>query len=194
MTFKQLQEKINGRGYKQQKFGITYHFAWILGLDWGIKGNFTKTDYLFRDHSKIKMFDAPYLLTMGAKNGGWCRYQLLPASMHGHRVNIVYYDIEVNPDGSKVKILSGWYHCVNCKLMGPVNTMEEYDCFSRPKIDWMEECGCSQCKRGGEPCTWASVSMICHGEDSNARQTQHRTYVSCHKEDFGGSAVQTDIL
>lgn len=80
--------------------------------------------------SRPKMFDAPYLLTMGTENGGWCRYQLFPASMHGHRINIVYYDITVNPDGSRVKIPSGHFHCVNCKLMGTTNTMKEYDCSS----------------------------------------------------------------
>lgn len=165
MTFKQLQGKISGRGYKQQKFGITYHFAWVLGLDWGIKGNFT--NYLLRDHSKIKMFDAPYLLTMGAENGGWCRYQLLPASMHGHRVNFVYHYIPVNVNEDRTdyiyaKIWEGGFHCVDCKLGGNAKTMEAYNCFVSTKIDWMEECGCSQCKRGGEPCTWAKVSMICH--------------------------------
>lgn len=80
--------------------------------------------------SRPKMFDAPYLLTMGAENGGRVRYQLLPASMHGHHVDIVYYDIEVNPDGSRVKYPSGNFHCVDCKLMGTVNTMKEYNCFS----------------------------------------------------------------
>lgn len=88
--------------YKQQKFGIT--------------------------HSKIKHFDAPYLLTMSAENGGWV-YQRLPASMHGHRVNIVYNDIEINPDGSEVKFPSGHFHCVDCKLMGTENTMKEYSCL-----------------------------------------------------------------
>lgn len=130
MTFRQLQDKLSGRGYKQQKFGITKHFAWLLGLDWGERGNFEKTDYLLRDHSKIKLFDAPHLLTMRAENGGWVRYQLLPASVHGHHVDIVYYDIEVNPDGSRVKYPSGHFHCVDCKLMGTVNTMKEYNCFS----------------------------------------------------------------
>lgn len=83
--------------------------------------------------SRPKMFDAFYLLTMGAENGGWVRYQLLPASMHGHRVNIVYYDIEVNPDGSRVKYASGHFHCVNCKLMGTENTMRTYACFGDTK-------------------------------------------------------------
>lgn len=117
--------------HKQQKFGITYHFAWVLGLDWGEKGNFEKTDYLLHEHSKIKHFDAPYLLTMSAQNGGWVRYQILPAPMHGHRIDIVYYDIEVNPDGSRVKYPSGLYYCVDCKLMGSVSTMKEYVCFSK---------------------------------------------------------------
>lgn len=31
-----------------------------------------------------------------------------------------------------------------------------------PPMDWMRECGCSQCKRR-KPCTWARVSMACHG-------------------------------
>jgi len=75
------------------------------------------------------MFDAPYLLTMGAQNGGWVRYQLLPAYMHGHRVNIVYYDIEVNPDGSRVKYPSEFYHCIHCGLMGSEETMQNYTCY-----------------------------------------------------------------
>lgn len=78
--------------------------------------------------SRPKEFDRPYLLTMGSENGGWCRYQTFPASMHGHHVNIVYYDVEVNPDGSRVKYPSGHFHCVACKLMGSQNTMEEYFC------------------------------------------------------------------
>lgn len=130
MTFRQLQYKLSGRGYKQQKFGITYHFAWLLGLAWGIQDNFTKTDYRLEDHSKIKCFDAPYLKTMSSDNGGWVRYQTLPASMHGHHVNIDYYDIVVNwHDMSRVKYPSGFYHCVDCKLMGTTNTMKEYSCL-----------------------------------------------------------------
>lgn len=112
--------------------------------------------------NRPKEFDAPYLLTMSAKNGGWVRYQLLPALMYGHHVDFVHYDIEVNPDGSRVKFPSGMFHCVDCKLMGNQYTMERYTCCGSTKIDWMEECGCSQCKRGGEPCTWAAVSRICH--------------------------------
>lgn len=166
MTLKQLQDKLSGRGYKQQKFGITYHFAWILGLDWGIRNNFTKTDYLLHEHSKIKHFDAPYLLTMSAEDGGWVRYQLLPASMHGHRVDIVYYDIIVNikedrTDYVTVKIPSETFHCIYCKLMGNQYTFERYSCFGKDEIDRMKECGCSQCKKGNI-CTWAKVSMACH--------------------------------
>jgi len=163
MSFKQFQEKISGRGYKQQKFGITYHFAWVLGLDWGIKNNFTKTDYLLRDHSKIKMFDYPYLLTMSAENGGWVRYQLLPASMHGHRVNLVDYFIEVNPAEPPLEIWSGNYHCIHCKLMGSETTMETYTCSGPYEIDWLKECGCRQCTKG-IACTWTEVSEICHGK------------------------------
>lgn len=162
MTFRQLQYKLSGRGYKQQKFGITYHFAWLLGLAWGIQDNFTKTDYRLEDHSKIKCFDAPYLKTLGSDNGGWVRYQTLPASMHGHHVNIVYHDIEVNSDGSRVEFPSGDFHCVNCQLMGNQYTFERYSCLGNDKIDWREECGCSQCKKGNA-CTWATVSDVCHG-------------------------------
>lgn len=30
-----------------------------------------------------------------------------------------------------------------------------------PPIDWMDECGCPQCKRR-IPCIWARFSMFCH--------------------------------
>lgn len=108
--------------------------------------------------------DRDYICTIGKDERGnpFCRYDLLPISMHGHRVDIVYYDIEVNPDGSRVKYPSGIFHCIDCKLMGTVKTMKEYICFGSTKIDWMKDCGCSQCKCGGEPCTWATVSRICH--------------------------------
>lgn len=58
------------------------------------------------------------------------RYQHCPAYMFGHRVNIVYHFIPVQPDVT-VKIASEHFHCVNCKLMGSINTMQEYTCRSQ---------------------------------------------------------------
>ena len=78
--------------------------------------------------NRPKMFDSPYLLTMSAQNGGWVRYQLLPASMHGHRVNLVQYYIEVNPEEELLEIWSGNFHCIYCKLMGSEATMRAYSC------------------------------------------------------------------
>lgn len=98
-----------------------------------------------------------------ADGEGTTWYFKCPAPMSGHRVNLVHHFIEVNPDEPPMEIWGGLFHCVHCKLMGTEETMEEYDCSGPNEIDWMKECGCSQCKRGGEPCTWASVSMICHG-------------------------------
>jgi hypothetical protein len=84
-------------------------------------------------HVKIKAFDSPYLFTMGAENGGWVRYQLLPASMSGHRVNLVYHSIEVNPDEPPMEIWEDFFHCIHCKLMGTKTTMQEYSCDSERK-------------------------------------------------------------
>lgn len=123
----------------------------------------TYTQYRLWKLNRPKQFDAPYLLTMGAGNGGSIRFQLLPASMHGHRINLVSYFITVNYSEPKLEIWSGNFHCVDCKLMGTEHTMKEYSCFKSNRINWMEKCGCSQCKRN-VPCTWAEVSRICHGE------------------------------
>jgi hypothetical protein len=111
--------------YKQQKFGISYHFAWVLGLDWGEFENYEKTDFSLDELSNIKAFDSTYLLTM-TKN--WVRYQLLPASMHGHRVNVVDHFIHVNEDEPPLSIWSGQFNCIRCKLMGSEETMREYKC------------------------------------------------------------------
>lgn len=78
-------------------------------------------------HSKNKMFDAPYLLTMGKD---FCRYQLLPVSISDHRVHLVYYYIQVNIEHPKTKLRSNYLHCVRCKLMGTYDTMYEYNCIS----------------------------------------------------------------
>jgi hypothetical protein len=82
-----------------------------------------------RVRKKYKAFDSPYLLTMGKD---WCRYQLLPASMHGHRVNLVNHYEWVNPKEPPLELWSGFFHCVDCKLMGSTTTMENYRCFTAP--------------------------------------------------------------
>lgn len=69
----------------------------------------------------VKQFDHPYLLTLGADNGGWIRYQILPAYVHGHRVNPVYYT-------TPVKYWSGHFHCMDCKIMGNNDTLKRYNC------------------------------------------------------------------
>lgn len=147
------------------------------------------------------MFDAPYLLTMGAGNGGWVRYQLLPASMSEHRVNFVYNFIEVDPDEPPQEIWEGLFHCVHCKLMGIETTMETYTCFGLNKIDWMKECGCSQCKRR-VPCTWAEVSRISHGESihykeptpkANLMQYRRDYYIPTEEDLDKYSAIRTEV-
>jgi len=80
------------------------------------------------------MFDLDYDFTIcNADGNGTTWYFKCPVPMHGHHVNIVYYDIGVNPDGSRVKFPSGFYHCVNCKLMGTLNSMQEYRCAVSPR-------------------------------------------------------------
>lgn len=68
-----------------------------------------------------KAFDYPYLLTMG---NGAVRYQLLPATVHGHRVNIVNYISE------HVSYWSGNFICTRCKLLGGNDTMKQYRCLA----------------------------------------------------------------
>jgi hypothetical protein len=69
-----------------------------------------------------------YLYTICAENGGWVRYQTLPACMgQGHRVNFSYNHVRIN-EQTTLKIWQGMFYCVNCKLMGTVNTMREYHC------------------------------------------------------------------
>jgi len=38
--------------YVQQKFGITYHFAWVLGFGWGEKENHNNSDFQLRDYGR----------------------------------------------------------------------------------------------------------------------------------------------
>lgn len=65
-----------------------------------------------------------------ADGEGTTWYFKCPALMSGHRVNLTYYFIEVNPDEPPMKIWSGDFHCIHCKLMGTETTMEEYSCGS----------------------------------------------------------------
>jgi hypothetical protein len=81
----------------------------------------------------MKWSDSPYLLTMGTQNGGWVRYQLFPASMHGHRVNLVNNFIDVNDNEPALEIESEDFYCIHCKLMGTETTMQEYTCDSQGK-------------------------------------------------------------
>lgn len=69
-----------------------------------------------------------YLYTICAENGGWVRYQSLPACMgQGHRVNFVHSQVRIN-ERTTIKIWQGMFYCVQCKLMGTMNTMREYTC------------------------------------------------------------------
>lgn len=114
--------------YPQQKFGITFHFAWVLGLEWGEKFNYEKTDILLRDLDKNKEFGRPYLATICAENGGWVRYQTLPAWMgQRHRVNFVYSHVYIN-EQTTLKVWQGHFHCIQCKLMGNAETFKTYNC------------------------------------------------------------------
>lgn len=70
-----------------------------------------------------RAFDQPYITTIGRNEQGipFVRYQLLPAYIHEHRVNVVYLN-------AIVKIPSNHFHCINCKLMGGIKTLQEYTC------------------------------------------------------------------
>lgn len=60
------------------------------------------------------------MLTVSAQNGGWMRYENFPVYRSGHRVNPVYRN--------GIKVITGFWHCIHCKLMGSENTMKEYTC------------------------------------------------------------------
>lgn len=79
-------------------------------------------------HVYKKQFDHPYLLTIGADNGGHVRYQILPCYLHGHRVNLVSHHINVNPNEKPLEIDSGDFHCINCGLLGSEETLKRYNC------------------------------------------------------------------
>lgn len=85
-----------------------------------------KRDMIRKYHS-----DRDYEIELGTCKRGWYYEEiyLLPRPLAGHCVDVVRYDIEVNPDGSRVKIPSNFYHCVKCKLMGTETTMREYRCL-----------------------------------------------------------------
>lgn len=70
-----------------------------------------------------------YLYTICAENGGWVRYQSLPACMgQGHRVNFSYSHVRIN-DRTTLKVWQGMFYCVNCRLMGTAKTFkEDYPC------------------------------------------------------------------
>lgn len=83
----------------------------------------------------MKQFEHPYMVTI---TKDWVRYQILPASLHGHSVNPVYQDIEVNADGSRVKIPTEFFHCIHCKLMGTIDTLREYSCAQVPNTSLIQ--------------------------------------------------------
>ena len=76
-----------------------------------------------------KAFDAPYITTTGRDENGtpFIRYQFLPANICGHRVNVVYADVRVQPTLT-IKIPSSHFHCIRCKIMGTIETMRQYNC------------------------------------------------------------------
>lgn len=67
------------------------------------------------------------MISFGDHGQKTCSYQLLPADIYSHRVNVVYLNIRVN-NYSELKIPSEYFHCVRCKLMGTVKTLQEYTC------------------------------------------------------------------
>lgn len=74
-------------------------------------------------------FDHPYITTMGLNEDRipFVRYQILPAEICGHRVNVVYAEVRVQPT-LIVKVPSGHFHCIRCKLMGNIETLRSYNC------------------------------------------------------------------
>jgi hypothetical protein len=84
--------------------------------------------YIVKHSSEPKAFDQPYLITMGYKDGiPFVRYQLLPCYIHGHRVNLVSYYLRVNTV-PPLRIWSGYFHCIHCKIMGSTETLRRYSC------------------------------------------------------------------
>lgn len=82
-----------------------------------------------RMYQPPKLFDPPYIKTIGKDELGtpFVRYQLLPADICGHRVNVVYADVRVQPTLT-IKIPSSHFHCIRCKIMGTIETMRQYTC------------------------------------------------------------------
>ena len=76
------------------------------------------------------IFDAPYITIMGQNEDKvpFVQYLLLPASIAGHRVNVVYAEVRVRPT-LKIKIPSGHFHCIRCKIMGSMETLRSYNCI-----------------------------------------------------------------
>ena len=62
-----------------------------------------------------KAFDQPYLLTMGKD---FVHYQLFPATVEGHRVNLV----------KEGHVWFGRFHCCRCGLLGSLSTLQDYPC------------------------------------------------------------------
>lgn len=79
----------------------------------------------------LKQFDHPSIITSGCDpvtRIKFVRYQLLPALIHGHRVNLVHHYVLVNTAEPRLKIWSGHFHCIHCKIMGSELTLQEYSC------------------------------------------------------------------
>jgi len=83
----------------------------------------------FKPRRGRRAFDMPYIATIGYSDNDvpFVWYQLLPASLYSHRVNVVYLHIRVNEE-DKITIPSEHFHCVRCKIMGTVKTLQEYTC------------------------------------------------------------------
>lgn len=97
---------------------VTYHWLWILGKLGGRKNDFSLSYVKMIDLIEHRAFNHPYMTTICAENGGWVRYQLLPAYHHGHRINPIYHHSYDRDYNTLVKYPSNFYHCVNCGLIG----------------------------------------------------------------------------
>lgn len=85
--------------------------------------------YVIVNKREPRAFDAPHITSLGFDEVGtpFVRYQLLPADIAGHRVNVVYAEVYVQPTLT-IKIPSAHFHCIRCKIMGTITTLRSYSC------------------------------------------------------------------
>lgn len=76
---------------------------------------------------KKKNYDLK-IIGINAMGNPFVRYQDFPAQMGRHHVTGIDYFVYVNPAEPALKIPSELFHCVDCKLMGSIQTFRGYRC------------------------------------------------------------------